>query len=281
MDWKTFHHPDWSLPVVKRRISEEWIDLMKDVGETLATNGQSLIWNKSYPSRTAYYAAMSRLRKAGLVVRSDETGKLPYLRLTEQGRKRLPDYHHPEAFWNTRWNGIWYMLIFDVPEKERHYRDTLRGFLKRLRMGCLQKSVWVTPRDIRPAYDDLEQAANVHAISYLLETRTVLHRETREIVENSWNFDRLQELHERYISIFRKNLQLLEELDHDRDALMNLLYAEAEAYIQCMRPDPLLPNELLPKKYLGKKVFKLHKEVRTHIAHSLMNLTSNPHDRVN
>jgi len=189
MNWKSFHHPDWSLPVVKRRLSEEWIDLMKDVGKMLATHGHALAWNKSYPSQTAYKMAMSRLRKSGLLVRHHDDGKLPTLTLTPQAHERLPAYHRPDELWDTRWNGIWYMLIFDVPEKERHYRDTLRGFLKQLRMGYLQKSVWVTPRDIRPEYDDLEQAANVHAISYLLESRTVLHRETSEIVENSWNFE--------------------------------------------------------------------------------------------
>ena len=279
MDWNTFHHPDWSLPVVKRRITEEWIDLMKDVGETLVTNGRSLLWNKSYPTQTAYYSAMSRLRKAGLAVKADSTGKLPHLRLTSQAKDRLPPYHAPDLLWNTKWNGIWYMIIFDVPEKERHYRDNLRGFLKRLHMGCLQKSVWVTPRDIRPEYDDLEQAANIHAISYLLESRTVLHQETAEIVENAWDFGWLQELHARYLSIFGKNLQLLKELDHNEEALMNLLYAEAEAYIQCMRPDPLLPNELLPKGYLGKEVFKLHQKTRSTIAQSLCNLASDHHDR--
>ena len=153
---------------------------------------------------------------------------------------------------------------------ERHYRDTLRGFLKQLRMGCLQRSVWVTPRDIRPAYDDLEQAANVYAISYLLETRTVLHRETSEIVESAWNFDHLQELHERYLLVFGENLHLLDELNYDEDALMTLLYAEAEAYIQCMRTDPLLPDDLLPQGYQGKNVFKLHQRIRKIIARSLL-----------
>ncbi|MEA2068103.1 MAG: PaaX family transcriptional regulator C-terminal domain-containing protein [Verrucomicrobiota bacterium] len=246
------------------------MDLLYDVGEMLATNGRSLAWNKSYPNLRAYHNAMSRLRKSGLVARADTAGKLPHLRLTEQAKGRLPIYYHPEKLWNTKWNGIWYMLIFDVPEKERHYRDTLRGFLKHLRMGCLQKSVWVTPRDIRLEYDDLEQAANVHAISYLLESRTVLHRETTEIVENSWNFDHLQELHERYLSVFGKNLQLLDELDHDEEALMNLLYAESEAYIQCMRPDPLLPGELLPAGYLGKRVCKLHRKIRSATARHLL-----------
>ena len=189
MNWEKFHHHDWSLPVVKRRISEEWIDFMSDVGDLLASNGRSLDWNSSYPSQAAYRSAMSRLRKKGLLARADRTGKLPHLHLTEAGKNHLPAYHRPDKLWNTRWDGIWYVIIFDVPEKERQYRDTLRRFLKQLHMGCLQKSVWVTPHDIRPEYDDLEQAANVQAISYLLESRTVLHRETSDIVENSWNFE--------------------------------------------------------------------------------------------
>jgi phenylacetic acid degradation operon negative regulatory protein len=279
MDWKGFHHPDWSLPVLKRRISEEWVDFMKDVGLVLATNGRSLAWNTSYPSQTAYRSAMSRLRKAGLVAIHHDDGKLPTLRLTPEGHDRLPPYHAPERLWDTSWNGIWYMLIFDVPEKERHYRDTLRGFLKRLRMGCLQKSVWVTPRDIRPDYDDLEQAANVHAISYLLESKTVLHREAAEIVESSWDFDHLQELHERYLSVYRENLGLLSVAGRNEADLIKLLRQEAEAYVQCMRPDPLLPNELLPKSYLGKKVYKLHKQVRDSIADALLAIASNTHDR--
>jgi len=243
---------------------------MKDVGEVLATNGRSMIWNKSYPSQTAYNMAMSRMRKAGLIVRSNTAGKLPCLRLTTEAQNRLPAYHRPEELWNSKWNGIWYMLIFDVPEKERHYRDTLRGFLKRLRMGCLQKSVWITPRDIRPEYDSLEQAANVHAVSYLLESRTVLHQDTAEIVDESWNFDWLNELQERYISVFKKNLKQLKNGNNTAEYVMDLLYAEAEAYIQCMRRDPLLPNELLPQAYQGKDVFYLHRKIRKSIAEALL-----------
>jgi phenylacetic acid degradation operon negative regulatory protein len=272
MDWKSFHHPDWSMPVVRRRVTEEWIDFMKDAGDLLASQGRSLDWNHSFPSQTAYKMAMSRLRKAGLAVKADTTGHLPHLRLTQQGKDQLPAYHQPTKLWDTKWSGIWYLIIFDVPEAERHYRDTLRIFLKRLRMGCLQKSVWVTPRDIRPEYDDLEQAANVHAISYLLESRTVLHRETSDIVENSWNFDQLQELQERYMEVFTENLELLGTGGQNQTAIMQLLRLEAEAYVQCMHSDPLLPTELLPKHYKGKLVFKLHEQLRHSIGNALLQL---------
>lgn len=243
---------------------------MKDVGDILITNGHSLLWNHSYPSQTAYKMAMSRLRRSGLIVKREDKVHLPRLILTDKGIESLPVYHAPQKRWDVEWNGIWYLLIFDVPEAERHYRDNLRRFLKKLNMGCLQKSVWITPRDIRPEYDDLQQAANVQAVSYLLESRTVLHRETSEVVENAWNFDRLQELQERYTEVFQQNLELMQSGYHETQALMTLLYQEAEAYIQCMRDDPLLPNDLLPKNYHGKAVFSLHTQFRKELGEALL-----------
>lgn len=270
MNWKSFHHPDWSLPVVKRRISEEWIDVMKDVGNILLTQGRSLIWNHSYPNQTAFKMAMSRLRKSGLAVKYEDELHLPCLKITEEGLQSIPAYHAPHKNWDTDWNGIWYVLMFDVPESERHYRDNLRNYLKKLHLGCLQKSVWVTPRDIRPQYDDLEQAANVHAVSYLFESRTVLHLDQQEIVENAWDFNRLQELHERYLLVYEANINLLNASVHDETAIMSLLYQEAEAYVQCMCNDPLLPKSLLPRNYLGIKVYSLHSRFRKSIAAALI-----------
>jgi hypothetical protein len=62
MEWKTFHHPDWSLPVLKRHAAEQWLDFLSDVGDLLITNGRSLTWNTTYPNLRAYHNAMSRLR---------------------------------------------------------------------------------------------------------------------------------------------------------------------------------------------------------------------------
>ena len=257
MNWISFHHPDLSLPVIRRRAAEEWLDILCGVGELLATQGRSVLWNKTYPNQTAYYNAMSRLRKKGLVAHRDDAGDLPVLVLTDAAKQRRAAYHRPDKLWNTRWNGIWYMLIFDVPESERQYRDTLRKFLKQLRMGWLQKSVWITPRDIRPEYDDLEKSACVNSVAYLLESRTVLHRDQQELVYNTWDFEKLHILQSHYLNTFSQNLELLPRAQGE-EQLMDLLYQESEAYIHAMRIDPLLPKELHPENYLGRDVWKLH-----------------------
>ena len=66
----------------------------------------------------------------------------------------MPEELRPEKFWNRKWDGIWYVLAYDVPEPQRSYRESLRRFLQRLRMGGLQGSGWVSPRGsdaVRPS----------------------------------------------------------------------------------------------------------------------------------
>lgn len=269
MTWKSFHHPDWSLPVVTRRASDEWLDILAGVGEILTSHGRSVLWNKTYPSSTAYYSAMTRLYKNGLLVRADAQGKMPRIFLSEAARARQPAYHKPEKFWSSGWNGIWYMLIFDVPETQRYYRDALRRFLKTLRMGCLQKSVWITPRDIRPEYDDLDRAASIKTVAYLLESRTVLHQDQQEMVTHAWDFRRLNDRQARYLEVFGDNLKQVKKRPHSEEELMELLYQESEAYILAMQDDPLLPKELHPKEYLGPQIWALRNKLRKTIAQAL------------
>lgn len=270
MKWQSFHHPDWSLPVIRRRASEEWLDILSGIGEILATHGRSVLWSKTYPTEKAFLSAQHRLRQSGLLVHVEAKGTLPHLTLTDAAKARQPACLQPEAFWNTKWKGIWYTLIFDVPEKERHFRDSLRRHLKRMRMGCLQKSVWITPRDIRPEYADLEKGAAAGTVAYLLESRTVLHLDQQEMVQNAWDFHRLFELQSRYIDVFTENLRLLDRPTHSEEDLMALLYQESEAYLQAMRLDPLLPGTLLPSDYKGRAVWDLRRRLRKKVACNLI-----------
>ena len=141
-----FHNPDVSLPVVRRRATEELLQFIASFGAMLATRGRSLMWTDWSPSRPAYDSAVWRLRKSGLIASCKEGGYGATLELTDAGESRLGEAHKPMKLWQTKWNEIWYVLAYDVPEEEREYRDALRGFLARMRMGCLQRSVWVTPR---------------------------------------------------------------------------------------------------------------------------------------
>jgi phenylacetic acid degradation operon negative regulatory protein len=271
MPWRAFHDPDICLPVVARRATEHALDLIAGIGEILATGGRSLTWNTTarMDSPAAHYTAVTRLRKAGLIASRGRNGRSPVLILTEAGEAGLAWGARPHAHWDRRWNGIWYVLAYDVPEADRKYRNALRLFLHRLHMGCLQRSVWVTHRDIRPEYDDLVHGAAVDAFSFLLEATTVLGRSSQDIVRQAWGVDRLERVQGLYIEVFEENLaRVLQERDSPAD-LMALAGEEAAAYRAAMAEDPLLPRGLWPPGYLGPQAYDLHERCIRTIAERL------------
>lgn len=266
MNWVPFHHPDISLPVVRRKIALEIMEML-ELTSLFVTRGGWAVLNKScYPDRKAFRNATYRLRKAGLMVcRTQEGAEIPSLELAPQMKKELPEYFNPEAHWNRKWNRIWYMLVYDVPEIDRAYRDVLRRFLKQERLGCLQQSVWVTPDDIRDRFDDLVKAAAVDSFAFLFESRTVLGLPGSRVVEQAWNFDYLYDVQHRYCQIMQENLDLLTEgcSTEELGALMRL---SMQAFHSAFVKDPLLPGVLLPPGYQGRKVWELHLELMQRVS---------------
>ncbi len=268
-DWQSFHHPDLCYPVIARRVGEELLELIAGVGEILATGGRCFAFGSRAVSDGGYRNAVHRLRKAGLIAARGKYKRSPILRLTETGQSCRPDTCIPERLWNRQWAKRWYVLAYDVPEAQREYRDTLRAFLKRKRMGCLQRSVWVTPTDIRPDYDDLVRAADVDQFSFLLEATTVLGRSPLDVVRSAWDFDRLTLQQEWYCEVCAANMDSIVDGEFRAEQLMTKLREETSAYLAAMQGDPLLPRELWPPEYMGEGAYRLHKEFAATVAELL------------
>lgn len=88
--------------------------------------------------------ALKRLRERGLVDFIDEEKLV--IKLTDKGLD--------QAVWakiklesNKRWDKIWRMVIFDIPENKRLARDLLRYKLKEWGFIKLQKSVWASKKN--------------------------------------------------------------------------------------------------------------------------------------
>lgn len=261
MKWTEFHHPDISWPVVRRRAGIELMEMLEMASVFLTRGGWGLLNRSCYPNHAAYLNSTSRLRKNGLIVSRSGNGQTPHLSLTDAGKNDLPAYFSPEKSWNRKWGGIWYLLIYDVPEVDRKYRDVLRSFLKRMRMGCLQQSVWVTPQDIRPEFDDLSTAASLGAFAFLFEAKTVLGLPNNRVVEEAWNLARLCLLQDRYCAVMGENMAQLEQGNCSAEELGMLMRMALNAYHSVFVEDPLLPMSLYPATYRGVEVLSLHRKL--------------------
>ena len=87
-----------------------------------------------------------KLVKDGLLKIEVEDGK-QFLSLTEKGERKLLYYKITGKKKNTKWDGKWRVVIFDVWENVRSKRDLLRIEIKNFGFIQLQRSVWIYPFD--------------------------------------------------------------------------------------------------------------------------------------
>ena len=266
MDGMLFHHPDWSFPVVRRKVTLELLDALDQLGRWVATQGRSQRWLSAYPNQQSYRMAIYRLAKAGLVAYRRDGGRDPVLILTAEGQKRVSPDLYPEHRWKRKWNRLWYLLIYDVPEKQRVYRRSLRGFFKRLRAGCLQKSVMVSAFDIRPEFEDLKDAVALGDYAFLFEAHTVLGLPADVVVRTAWDFDRINAAHAGFIKSARRWAHTLSTTSLPPAQLHALGHEAMCTYLSVMEDDPLLPSVLWPAGYRGPEVVESYRLLQQIIA---------------
>ncbi len=97
----------------------------------------------NYKAKTA----LGRLVAKGCVVFVEEDGKR-YARITEKGERMLQMETEKVAIAKKRrWDRRWRVVIFDIPERRKSMRVSLRRFMQEYGFVRLQDSVWIYPYD--------------------------------------------------------------------------------------------------------------------------------------
>lgn len=87
--------------------------------------------------------ALKRMREKGLVEYDDNKTDQIIIKLTSLGRDALGDLSLPED----KWDGVWRIVIFDIPESKRVVRNLFRRRLRDWGFGLWQQSVWFGKRN--------------------------------------------------------------------------------------------------------------------------------------
>lgn len=86
--------------------------------------------------------ALKRLREGGLIERIKLKDDV-IIKLTDEGRDLIAD-----PFDESKWDGKYRIVIFDIPEEKRIIRNLFRRNLKKWGFKHLQKSVWISKRNV-------------------------------------------------------------------------------------------------------------------------------------
>lgn len=99
------------------------------------------------------------MKQRGLLAGDYEHG----LKITNKARKRYEKIQLDELriASQPRWDGLWRIIIYDIPEKKKYARDALGSLLRQIGCFQLQKSTWITPF---PCATELETICARHEI---------------------------------------------------------------------------------------------------------------------
>lgn len=90
------------------------------------------------------YKTVRDLRIKGYI-ETEKTGRQIFLKLTDKGRQEVI---LKKLLEDNTWDGQWRLVVFDIPEKHRILRRTLRVTLREWQFKPLQKSVWTGRKNI-------------------------------------------------------------------------------------------------------------------------------------
>lgn len=99
--------------------------------------------------------AIYNLKRRGYLEEVEDKGE-KFLKLTNKGKLRII-----KKKFLGKWDGLWRIVAFDIPEKRKKTRDLFRFKLSELGAKPVQKSVWITPNDISIELEDLISILNL------------------------------------------------------------------------------------------------------------------------
>lgn len=176
------------------------------------------------------------------------------LRLTRLGHLHVMGGADPAEEWSKPWDGKWRFALFDLPESERRIRSQLRRALAGMGFGCLQRSVWVTPR---PMVDVLRKMKgrdiDVNRLVFV-EGELCGGEKPDEIAPAAWDFNTIDH-HWRRLATHLASASVKPSAA-DPAHLAKWAAREFQLWRKCALVDPFLPKALHPKGYQGPKIWR-------------------------
>jgi DNA-binding transcriptional regulator PaaX len=119
--------------------------ILKILGEKSAVSLPELK-EKIIGEKYAITRSLKGLKDAGLVEQISSPQN-EYARLTKEGRKKIHslELESDTSLQNTCWDGLWRIILLDLPESRKSERESLRYLLKKAGFVCLKNSAWISP----------------------------------------------------------------------------------------------------------------------------------------
>lgn len=134
----------------------------------------SFLGVKTPRERYAVKRALGSLARQKLIKITDKNNE-QVMEITEAGQKRILKYKFEEMFIKRppKWDGLWRVIMFDIPEKHKQGRDALSRKLKEMEFCPLQKSVFVFPFKCKDELDFICEIFGIREFVYYFAAKSI------------------------------------------------------------------------------------------------------------
>jgi phenylacetic acid degradation operon negative regulatory protein len=196
---------------------------------------------------------LSKMKKDGHIA----SPKRSAYAITSLGLNCLRSLNYKPLKYNQDWDNTWYIVVFEIPERQRNIRDSFRADLVRLGFGKLYNAVYISPwnygteiSEIARHYGILKQITMLHGACLI---NTLTPDEARAI----WNLDTIAAVYRDKLRWFNEEFlpaaQALSEDTNPLDWFIHYLNL-GDHLCELSIIDPVLPKKLLPNEWPGEIV---------------------------
>lgn len=163
------------------------------------------------------------------------------------------------------WDGLWRLIAFSVPEKRRSARDELRPYLLYMGAAALQGGLYVSPNPIDGLVAAEAERLGVTEGLTLAECRELVvgaERDPLRLAARLWPLERLAADYRRFAQRLAERTRAARRRSASPDAIMRDALRSAIEFARVIQADPLLPPELLPRRWAGRRARALLAEAQ-------------------
>lgn len=220
--------------------------------------------------KEAIYANVNRLYRKGFISKIKRKNRIminlqkapEYIIWSDLERLKVEKY-------KSKWDGLWRLVIYDIPEKQRYKRDALRRYLKELGFGKIQESCWVSPYDFSSQIHNF--CATQKSLSHICiyEGNLFAGKDIDNLVEEVWRLKQLNEEYKKFIDVCKEGLEKIETEELNPKECYNVYFQLYSTFAETIRKDPFLPRVFV-KDWLRESAERLFKKFSQVASHNLL-----------
>lgn len=131
--------------------------ILKKLAEKPAVSVEEL---KDKDAKTSYALAraLKNLVEAGCAELHKSDNK-NYFKITKKGKTKLSaiKLEGENALVSASWDGLWRIILLDLPENRKSERESLRYLLKKAGFVCLKNSAWISPYPFEHLFTNIKK----------------------------------------------------------------------------------------------------------------------------